>query len=126
MTKINRRRRPHNTPDTQRESWKQIKDSIKRLTQADQVFEYLRNHKGNSRQLANALNIERNAMTRTLTDLKDSGRIRVVYEAPCPITHRMTQFYETIEYKAELINKAPTSEGKCIQIDLFTPENKSL
>jgi predicted ArsR family transcriptional regulator len=125
MAKINKRQRPHNAPDTQRESWKQIKDSIKRYTQADRVFEYLKNHKGNSRQLATSLNIERNAMTRTLADLKDDGRIRIAYEAQCPITHRLTQFYEAIDPETESRRGAPQIEGKCIQVDLFAAELNS-
>lgn len=105
MTKINNRRRRHNAPETQRKSWKKFRNSPKRFSQRSRVLEYLTKQPANSRQLTNDLKIERGSITRTLKDLEDAGQIEIVFEAKCPISGLLTQFYGV---KTGKLASAPT------------------
>lgn len=124
MAKTPKPKRTNKVTATQVLSWNEFKDSPKRLTQTVRTLNYLTANVANSRQIAEALKIERPSVTRVLNDLWRKGTIRISKEAKCATTGRKTQFYTLANQEDAGGAQAQPGASMAIQGDLFTqPRN---
>ena len=92
----------HNTAETSRESFIELKRSRKLNRQHALVFTAISEHQPvTSRQLIKLTGLERGALTRVLFNAThtEDPLIKICYDAPCDITGRAVHWYSLIEWQ---------------------------
>lgn len=87
VSKKNRKSKPHRTNQNSIDSYRELKKTGQIELEADKIIKLIAQHQPITiRQLSITSGIEKTNICRCIFDLKELNKVKVVYNAKCPIT----------------------------------------